>query len=119
MSEEQKSVMGPRRLFILLALGAVVFYYLSTGEVKESEEDVPKIEEKAENLDLVDESNAVTVENITNTTNNTTSTVKIPEPQSTTEEIDDDYIPQSFGNNDGHTPQSSVNSDEYNPQSSE
>ena len=37
MSETKKSTMGPRRLFILLALGAGVFYYLSTVEEKVEE----------------------------------------------------------------------------------
>ena len=34
MSEEKQSTMGPRRLFILLALGAGVFYFLSSGDTE-------------------------------------------------------------------------------------
>ena len=46
MSEAQKSVMGPKRLFILLALGAVVFMYLSDKkDVTDSEVDDSKNKE--------------------------------------------------------------------------
>jgi len=55
MSEAQKSAMGPRRLFILLALGAVVFYFLSSGgETEVSEEEMSKTEE-LDGIDLAEE----------------------------------------------------------------
>ena len=118
MSEAQKSAMGPRRLFILLALGAVVFYFLSSGgEVEESEEIVSNTE-AVEDLDLGDDSTTLTLEKeITNSVNNTKKSVKNSLTQTSAE--NDEYSPQSAGNIDEYSPQSSGNNDGYTPQSAQ
>ena len=118
MSETQKSVMGPRRLFILLALGAGVFYFLAdSGEVEESEENTSNIE-AVEDLDLGDDSITLTVEEeITNSTNNTKNSVTTSLPQTSAE--NDEYRPQSSGNSAKYRPQSSGNNDGYTPQSAQ
>ena len=116
MSEAQKSAMGPRRLLILLALGAVVFYFLSDGgEVKESEENISNTEAEKD-LDLVNDSTTPTFEEeVINSANNKKKSVKTSIPQ--TSEEGDVYSPQSTDNSDDQTPQSSVNNDSYTPQS--
>lgn len=118
MSEAQKSAMGPRRLFILLALGAVVFYFLSSGgEVEESEEKISNTE-AVEDLDLGDDSTTLTIEEeFTKPANNTKKPVKKSLPQTSAE--NNEYSPQSTGNSDEHSPQSSGNNDGYTPQSAQ
>jgi len=114
MSEAQKSAMGPRRLFILLALGAVVFYFLSSGDEVEGPEENISNTEAVEDLDLGDDSTTLTFEEETaNPANNT----KKPLPQTSAE--NDEYSPQSTGNSDEHSPQSSGNNDGYTPQSAQ
>ena len=61
MSEEKKSTMGPRRLFILLALGAGVFYFLSSGDTEnektEKTEKTVDVTEEVSDEDLLNVSN--------------------------------------------------------------
>jgi len=119
MSETKKSTMGPRRLFILLALGAVVFYYLSSGEkekdeVKENNSEMPQ-DQNNQDTDLNE---------INETTANDLEKRIIEEPEVRDRgypgpEEGDRYIPQSSGSSDGYTPQSSGSSDGYTPQSAQ
>ena len=94
MSETQQSVMGPRRLFILLALGAVVFYVLSTLNETEDSED-----EKIELTNSVDEDiQDDTINDIDTNINSIISlgdeTIKVSSsiPQTS---VDYEYTPQS------------------------
>jgi len=94
MSETQQSVMGPRRLFILLALGAVVFYVLSTLNETEDSED-----EKIELTNSIDEDiQDDTINDIDTNINSTISlgdeTIKVysSSPQTS---VDYEYTPQS------------------------
>ena len=58
MSEEKQSTMGPRRLFILLALGAGVFYFLSSGDTEnEKTEKIVDNTEEVSDEDLLNSSN--------------------------------------------------------------
>lgn len=58
MSEEKQSTMGPRRLFILLALGAGVFYFLSSGDTEnEKTEKIVDNTEEVSDEDLLNISN--------------------------------------------------------------
>ena len=110
MSEAQKSAMGPRRLFILLALGAVVFYFLSSdGEAEESEEIVSK-NEAVEDLDLGDDSTTLTLQD-----EFTFIPVKEDTPPQAIKE-DEEYTPQSQGREEEHNPQSGGGSSDYQPQ---
>ena len=101
MSETKKSTMGPRRLFILLALGAVVFYYLSSGEkekdeVKENNSEISQDQNSQDgDLNMLDEINETPANDVEK---------KNPIPQ--TVKDDDGYTPQSSGSSDGYTPQS-------------
>ena len=114
MSETKKSTMGPRRLFILLALGAVVFYYLSSGEkekdeVKENNSEISQDQNSQDgDLNMLDEINETPANDVEK---------KNPIPQ--TVKDDDGYTPQSSGSSDGYTPQSSGSSDGYTPQSTQ
>ncbi len=114
MSETKKSTMGPRRLFILLALGAVVFYYLSSGEkekdeVKENNSEISQDQNSQDgDLNMLDEINETPANDVEK---------KNPIPQ--TVKDDDGYTPQSSGSSDGYTPQSSGSSDGYTPQSAQ
>ena len=114
MSETKKSTMGPRRLFILLALGAVVFYYLSSGEkekdeVKEINSEIPQDQSNQDgDLNMLDEINETPANDVEK---------KNPIPQ--TVKDDDVYTPQSSGSSDGYTPQSSGGNDGYTPQSAQ
>ena len=111
MSEAQKSAMGPRRLFILLALGAVVFYFLSSGgEVEESEENISNTE-AVEDLDLSDDSTTLTLQDEVIFT-----PVEEDAPPQAIKE-DEEYTPQSQGGGEEHTPQSGGGSSDYQPQS--
>jgi len=110
MSEAQKSAMGPRRLFILLALGAVVFYFLSRpGEVEESDENISNTE-VVEDLDLGDDSTTLTLQDEVILT-----PVKEDAPPQAIKE-DEEYTPQSQGREE-HTPQSGGGSSDYQPRS--
>ena len=98
MSETTQSTMGPKRLFILLALGAVVFYVLSTLNETEDSED-----EKIELTNSVDEDiQDDTINDIdTNINTNINSTISLGDetikvsssiPQTS---VDYEYTPQS------------------------
>ena len=86
MSEEQKSVMGPRRLFILLALGAVVFYFLSSGDTKaESVEDT--LSENLDTTDPVEVDNLEAVDEVVIDKNNNTYDIVKTAPKTSTNNL--------------------------------
>ena len=60
MSEEKKSTMGPRRLFILLALGAGFFYVISSLDNSENEK-VENTEPTISNTELVSDEDLLNV----------------------------------------------------------
>ena len=79
MSEEKQSTMGPRRLFILLALGAGVFYFLSSGDTEN---------EKTEKI--VDNTEEVSDEDLLNSSNESDIPKKI-ESKKNTKEFNNSY----------------------------
>jgi len=92
MSETTQSTMGPKRLFILLALGAVVFYFLSSnGEVEDKEDEQIELTNSNDD-DTQDKSNDIEINDI--------STVILDDKvitvsPSTVPQIDFEYVPQS------------------------
>jgi len=111
MSETQKSTMGPRRLFILLALAAFAYWYFSKPGNTTETDDVESDEAEIVENDYGNDVNLTTYEDEV-----LIPDVKEEKPQTTKE--DEGYTPQSQGGGKEHSPQSGGGSSDYQPQSS-
>jgi len=112
MSETQKSTMGPRRLFILLALAAFAYWYFSKPGNTTETDDVESDEAEIVENDYGNDVNLTTYEDEV-----LIPDVKEEKPQTTIKE-DEGYTPQSQGGGKEHSPQSGGGSSDYQPQSS-
>ena len=108
MSEAQKSTMGPKRLFILLALGAVVFYFLADKKDVKDSEDV----EQTTQTDNLNPGNDIEVElnfegDDNNGKNNKTANTSTKKKKAKDKDAHDlDYVPN---HNLNHEPDHSLN----------